>query len=406
MIAKLAFKNLLRNPRRTAAVLMTVALGTGSLFIFHGFNIGVMNQYRESTVHSRYGFGQVNLKGYRETVFEKPWEHWMEKEGPSGTEALKSRLKSIPGVTDVFPRVEFFALLTNGRVSVAGRGQGVDGPAESRFFTTLNVEQGKNLSDESDGILIGKGLARALDVKPGDRVTVLSNTIHGTMNGADFTVTGIFHTGSKDFDDVMFRVPLAQAQLLLDSDRVESVALGLDSIRDWPKVEQAVNAEFPQFEATSFAVLDKVYYQHSVDWLASQFNVIQCIILTIVVLGIFNTVSTAILERKQEIGNMRANGESRLEVMQLLLWEGTALGALGAALGLLLALVLVHTALKPGILMPPAPGITRQFHVFIELQPEMAMAAFVMGLLASLFGTLLAGSRVARMPIGEALRAV
>lgn len=401
MLLKLAIRSLFRNTRRTAAILLTVAMGSGSIFIFHGFNAGIMNQYRENTVHSRYGYGQINERGYRDKVYEKPWEHWMEP-----MPDLEAKLRALPGVTYIFPRVEFFSLLTNGRITVSGRGQGVDGPNESKFFTTLNVEQGSNLDDAPDGILLGLGLARALDVKPGDRVTLLANTINGSMNGIDLRVTGIFHTGSKDFDDVVFRIPIQQARTLLDTQKYESLTLGLDSIKDWPAVANLVQKDFPKLEATPFAVLDKVYYQNSVDWLDSQFGVIQTIILAVVLLGMFNTVSTGILERKQEIGNLRANGDSVADVMALLLAEGAVSGVLGSIIGIAGATLITATLLRHGILMPPAPGLTRQFHVFIELQPRMAVIAFAMGTATVLVGTLLAGYRVAGMKIGEALRSL
>ncbi|MBY0470709.1 ABC transporter permease [bacterium] len=399
MQIKLALRNLLRNPRRTSTVLLTVITGSAALFIFHGFNAGLMNQYRESTIHSRYGHGQINTVGYREKVFEKPWEHWMN----NGAQVAE-RLKQLPQVKQVFPRVEFFSLLTNGRVTVSGKGQGVDAVEEAKFFNMLNIEQGVALSDQADGILLGKGLARALDVKPGDRVTVLGNTIQGSINGLDLIVTGIFHTGQKEFDDVGFRIPLAQAQKLLETEQVESVALGLDSVASWDAVASVVRAEFPMLEATPFAVLDKVWYQNSVDWLDSQFGFIQFIILAIVILGIFSTVSIGVLERKQEIGNLRANGESGRQVLGLLILEGLALGALGAFLGLAIAWIINLTLLRNGVLMPPAPGITRQFYIHIELQPKMAAVAFLMGAVTSVLGTFLAGLKVARMPIGEALR--
>jgi putative ABC transport system permease protein len=268
------------------------------------------------------------------------------------------------------------------------------------------VEQGETLSDQKDGILLGRGLARALDVKPGDRVTVLGNTIEGTINGLDLTVTGYFHTGSREMDDVMFRIQLDQAQQLLDTDRVETMALGLRSLDDWDRVAAAVEKGHPELEAVPFAVLDKVYYQHSVDWLKQQFAVIQIIILTIVLLGILNTVATAILDRKQEIGNLRANGESFGDVMKMLAWEGLALGVLGSTLGLVMTMLLVYVGLRNGILMPPAPGLTRQFEVFIELQAPMAGVTFLMGLATASAGTMLAGWRVARMPIGQSLRSV
>jgi len=401
MLIRLALRNLLRNPRRTAAVLLTIAVGTGSLFIFHGFNTGIMNQYRDNSIHARFGHGQVNTRGYRDQVFERPWEHWI-----TDWSGVESRLRRVAAVEFVFPRLGFAALLTNGRITVAGRGEAIDGAVESKFFTTLNVIEGRTLGAEPDGILLGRGLARALDAHPGGKLTVMAQDVHGTMNRATLTVVGVFHTGSREIDDALFRIPLVQGQALLGTDRVELIALGLRSVDDWDAVQRVIDTEFPDLEAAPFAELDKVYYQHSVDWLAAQFAVIRIIILAIVVLGIFNTVSISVLERKQEIGNLRANGESMAEVMWLLALEGAALGLLGGALGILLALGLDFTFLREGILMPPAPGLTRQFHVLIEFQPAMAVIAFLLGTGATLIATVLAGVRVVRMPIGEALRAV
>ena len=83
MLIVVALRNLLRNPRRTFAVLLTVAIGVGSIFLFHGFNTGIMNQYRANAIHARYGHGQINTDGYREKVYEKPWEHWIRTPRPS-----------------------------------------------------------------------------------------------------------------------------------------------------------------------------------------------------------------------------------------------------------------------------------------------------------------------------------
>lgn len=399
MLALMAIRNLFRNMRRTLAIVLTVALGAGALFCFDGFNQGIMNQYRENTIHSRFGHGQLNVRGYRDKVFEKPWEQWM-----TNWPDLRAFLSTQPGVDFVFPRVSFFALLTNGKITVSGLGQGIDGPSEAAFFTTLNIEEGSVLSNQEDGIMLGRGLARALDVKPGDRLTVLANTIYGTMNGIDLTVTGIFHTGTQEFDDRVFRLPLQQVMTLLDTDRVETVSIGLKKLEDWKPLAKQVSAAYPLLEATPFAVLDEVYYQHSVDWLNAQFNVIQLIILTIVLLGIFNSVSTSILERKQEIGNLRANGESIVNILTLLACEGLVLGIIGSLIGILGSWLLNVTVLNEGLLMPPAPGLTRQYHVLLELQLSMAFKTFALGVGTSLLATLCAGLRVARLPIGDALR--
>jgi len=401
MLIRLGLRNLLRNRRRTGSLLLTIAMGSGALFLFHGFNTGIMNQYRENTIHARFGHGQINVQGYRSQVYEKPWQHWID----DGSE-LMQRMRRAPGVEFVFPRIEFAVLLTNGSVAVGGRAQAIDGAAEIQFFNTLNIVEGEALGSQPDGMLLGIGLARALQLHPGSRVTVLVNDIEGVTRRAQFTITGVFHTGLKEFDDTLLRIPLEQGQRLLGTKRIESVALGLRSMDDWETVRRIVGSEFPHLEATPFAVLDKVYYQHSVDWLAAQFAVIHLIVIAVVLLGILNTMSTAILERKQEIGNMRANGDSVADVMTLLMCEGAATGVLGAAFGIAAAVVFDAVFLGEGILMPPAPGITRQFRVLIEFQPYMALFAFLLGVLTAVGATLLAGSRVARMPIAEALRAV
>lgn len=400
MILKAAWRGLARNVRRTLAIGLTVGVGAAAVFLFDGFNVGITNQYRQNTIHSRFGYGQINTKGYRDQVYEEPWTHWMD-----GDEAFLQNLKSIPGITALFPRSEFFALLTNGNMTLSGKGQGIDGEAEAKFFTTLNIEEGETLSSQADGILLGKGLARSLNAKPGDRITVMANTIHNSLNALDFVVVGIFHTGSKDFDDVVFRIQLKQAQSLLDTNRIETIALGLEHLEDWTHVAASVESAYPNLEATPFAVLDKVYYQHAVDWLDSQFRVILIIILVVVILGILNSVSTGILERKREVGTLRANGESSSDVMRLLLAEGAVLGILSTTFGILSALVINHIFLAQGILMPPSPGLTRQFHVFIELQSWMAVKTLILGVVCTIAGTFLAAWKVVRMPIAEALRA-
>src|SRR5882724_4316573 len=73
----LAFRNLFRNIRRTVAVLLTIALGAGALLSFGGFIKGVLNEYRDKTIHSHYGFGQINTQGYRDSAFQDPVKHWI-----------------------------------------------------------------------------------------------------------------------------------------------------------------------------------------------------------------------------------------------------------------------------------------------------------------------------------------
>ncbi|MGA8164585.1 MAG: FtsX-like permease family protein [Waddliaceae bacterium] len=396
----LAFRNLFRNGRRTAAVLLTVALGAGALFSFNGFISGVLDEYRDSTIHSHYGFGQINTKGYRDTVFEEPTHHWID-----GSEQLQKFLLDLEEVEAVFPRASFSALLKNGKKTVSGLGQGIEAEKEADFFHSLNVEQGETLSGQPRGILLGRGLARALDVQPGDRVTVMATSINEVISSTDLVVTGIFHTGSIDFDSRMFRIQLKEAQRLLKTAKIELVSLALRDLSEWDRVAEQVEASFPELESTSFEVLDEVYYGHSVEWLKAQFRVVQFIILGIVLLGIFNTVSASILERKQEIGNFRANGESVFQVMKLILVEGVLLAAIGGFIGIAGSFIFLKLFVDQGLSMPPGPGMTRQFLVSFHFELPMLFFTLMLSGIASVIASFLAGIRVAKMPIAASLRA-
>jgi len=240
-------------------------------------------------------------------------------------------------------------------------------------------------------------------LKIGDRLTVLTNTLEGSLNGVDLTVTGIFHNGSPELDDTLFRMQLGQAQQLLQTDKVETVSVGLVDERAWPRVEAVVARDFPALEAAPFNVVDHVNYQQFVDWLKSQFGVIEIIILTIVLFGILNNVSTGVLERKQEIGCLKANGDTAADVLGMVALEALVLGVIGAAVGALLVVVLVY-ALRAGFDMPPTPGLTRPSHMVLAIEPAKLLETCVTPVVVAVVAAVLAGLRVARMPIAEALR--
>jgi putative ABC transport system permease protein len=399
MILYLSFRNLFRNARRTIAVLLTVALGAGALFSFKGFINGILDDYRENTVHAHYGHGQINTKGYRETVYEKPWKYWIKD-----FKNINGYLAKKDGVEHIFPRITFSGLLKKGSLSISGQGEGIVAQDEAEFFHCLNIDDGNPLKNEKNGIVLGKGLASALKAKPGDFLTIYVNTAKGDINNAKFKVIGIFYTGSQDFDNRMFRIQLPAAQSLMKTTAIESISIGLKDHKDWERFAKDLKSQFTHLDATSFDVLDKIYYQHSVDWLNTQFAVVQTIIIGIVLLGIFNTISSAILERKQEIGNLRANGESVFDVMKLIVTEGALMALFGSLIGIGLSYFILMGFLHHGIKLPPGPGLTNEMFISFKFSFKMFFKVFSLNFFVVVFAATLAGIKVAKMPIAKALR--
>lgn len=397
-LLKISWRNLFRNPRRTWASLCTVALGSAGLLIYQGFNSGVMNQYRENVIHGYYGHGQVFPQNYFGKVHEQPWKQWFENAAE-----VEAQIRSAKGVQEVFPRVSFFAFIVKGGVTLGGKGEGVVPERENKFFTEMNFISGRNLEHE-DEIILGRGLAESLDAKVGDTVTLLTQTVNSQLNGVDVKVAGIFFTGKKNIDDSFYRIELKQAQQLIDTHRIEMFSLATTGVEVWPQVEKEIRVANSQLEAIPFEILDKNYYQNSVDFLDAQFAFIRSIILVIVAMGIFNVISVGLLERAGEIGALRANGEKRIRLYQILALENSLLGIVGGVLGVFLAILVDKTLLAKGIPMPPAPGITRQFIVFLDIMPSHYIQALLLPTVATVLASLYPTTKLLKKSIPDLLR--
>ncbi|WII72852.1 ABC transporter permease [Bdellovibrio sp. 22V] len=397
-LLKIAWRNLFRNPRRTWASLCTVALGSAGLLIYQGFNTGVMNQYRENVIHGYYGYGQVFPQNYFGKVHEQPWKLWFEN-----AEEVEQQIRSSSSVTQVFPRVSFYSFIVKGGITLGGKGEGVIPERENTFFTQMNFIAGHDLQHD-DEIILGKGLAESVDAKVGDTVTLLTQTVNGQLNGADLKVAGIFFTGKKIIDDSFYRVELKQAQALLDTNRIEMFSLATKGVEAWPQVEKDIRKANSSLEAVPFEILDKNYYQNSVDFLNAQFAFIRSIILVIVGMGIFNVISVGLLERAGEVGALRANGEKRSRLLRILLIENSLLGVLGGILGICIAILIDKTLLVKGVPMPPAPGITRQFFVFLDIMPRHYIQAVLLPMLATVIASLYPTVKLLKKTIPELLR--
>ena len=87
----------------------------------------------------------------------------------------------------------------------------------------------------------------------------------------------------------------------------------------------------------------------------------------------------------------------------LLACEGLVLGV-RPALGLAIAYFMERAFIHDGILMPPAPGLTRQFKVKIEFELVMAISALVLGSVTALLATLFGAAKASSLTISESLR--
>lgn len=403
MFFRFAFRNILRNRLRSLITLAAIAFGSISLIIAGGFIEDTFHQMKESYIRSFLGHLQVYKKGFSEKGVAKPFEY-MINEPDQVLEAIRSR----PHVRSATPRLEFSGLLSTGETTVSLLAQGVNPRWENEISTFVAISSGKNLSEEdSYTVILGKGLAGSLMVKPGDPLILVANTKAGAINALDVDVKGIFYTSSKAFDDRAIRLPISTAQRLLQTDDVQTIAVLLEDTDQTDAVKTELEEMFkakgldlevkPWYEMADF-------YTKTVELYSRQFFVLKLIIGIVVVLSVFNTMNMAILERVGEIGTLMAMGTKRKAVISIFLLEGLILGIIGGAIGVGAGYISASVISWIGIPMPPPPGATIYWTAKIKIVPSILVFSFAMAVSAAVISSCFPAFKASRLEIAEALR--
>lgn len=415
-LLRLALRNTLRQRGRSLMTLFAIAFGVAALVLAGGFVKDTVDELGESMIHSQSGHLQVNRTGYREQGSRDPAAFLM-PEAPQ----LRAQLAALPGVEEAMLRMAFSGLLNNGNTDWAIIGEGVEPAAEARLGTYINIEHGRQLGGQDPyGILIGAGVAQALDLAPGDWVNLLTNTIYGAVNVLEFEVVGTFQTFSKDYDARAVRIPLPAAQELLGDAGAHLAVIRLAQTRDTAAVAAAARAALraigggetalgagegaaPRYEVQDWQQLNP-FYRQTVQLYQQQFGFLILVILLMVALSVGNTINMSVYERAAEFGTMQACGTRRRQIFQQIVLESALLGIAGAALGVLLgnALALLISAI--GIPMPPPPNSDLDYIALIRTAWWISGTAFAIGTLAPVIAALRPARRASRADIAGALR--
>lgn len=397
----LAIRNVFRNRGRAAITLGAITFGVTALILSGGFVEDVFIQLREATIHSQLGHIQIERSGYAKHGRMEPYEYLL-----SGHDDLAKKLATVSHVKEVLQRLNFSGLLSNGRADTPIIGEGVEPDKEARLGTFLQIHAGRQLADTDEfGVLIGRGVARVLNLEPGDAVTLTSTTPDGALNTVEVTVVGVFQTFSKDYDDRAIRIPLAAAQDLLLTDSIHNFVLLLDATEHTDFLVSQLRHALPPKSYEVLSWLDLAgFYRSTVALYERQFGVLQLIILFMVILGVANSVNMAIFERTGEFGTQRATGDRGSRVFRLILTETFVLGVLGGLLGVLLGVALAELISRLGIPMPPPPNSDTGYTAYIRIVPSVIVMSVLVGLLASVIAAIGPAVKASRMPIAEALR--
>ena len=194
-------------------------------------------------------------------------------------------------------------------------------------------------ADDADVIFIGKGLADAMGVQVGERITLAGRAAHEQMRRRTMTVIGIYDLGMPDIEKRTIYISLGEAQALygLDGQSTE-VAIELKLLGQEPAVIYALQPVLPGYEVESWET-NFPELQAALGTKGAVMNIFGVIILLIAGIGILNLLLMAVYERTREIGILGALGLKPRQISLLFVLEGTLMGLVGVAAGIVLGLL-------------------------------------------------------------------
>lgn len=397
----MAVRNLRRNARRTLVAVATVAFGIVAFMLAGGFIAWIFEQMREGAIHSQFGHVQVVRPGFFDKGIADPYAYLLpERSGE------QQQIEKMPGFVSLAPRLVFSGLISHGDATIAFIGEGVDPVREKPVSSRVAIVSGADLeSSRQRGVLLGEGLAHGMGVKPGDTVVLLVTAANGRPSAAEVSVSGIFATDSKEYDEVSLRLPIEVSRKLM---RVEGATSWVVLLEKTEQTAQRVGDLRQKLPAKSFEVVPWTtladFYNKTVALFSKQVNVVKFIIGLIIVLTISNTQMMSVLERTTEIGTCLAMGVRRSGVMRLFITEGVIVGVAGGILGVVLGFIMAHLISAIGIPMPPPPGMARGFSGEILIGPALAIDAVVLAVVTTFMASILPAWKASRMTIVDALR--
>jgi len=401
MLFRLALRNVFRSKARSGITIGALFFGVAMSLVLSAFVMGTGESLVNETIESRVGAIQVHRTGY----FEKRDRQPLALNLPQDLQ-LERRLKAVPNVLAITPRLSFAALITNGSRGTIAVVSAVDPASLTAALPKSDLYlSGKPLSPgDRTGAQVGQELAHALGLEPGVPLMMQAQGLGGRDNALDLELRGL-DTGQNPLESKRtVRVPLSFAQLLLGMPGlVTEYVVAVEDLEALDQTAAALRTELgPTFEVHTWAELrpslrDARLLQRAI------LGGVSFVFLIIALFGVANTLLMSVLERTREIGTLLAVGMTRGTVATLFMAEAMVQAVIGASAGLAVALTIIGLARGAGgflVSMGPGQGAFQVVPVLLPMVPVLVVGGAIVG---SVLAAVSPALRAARMRPVEAL---
>jgi len=403
MIAKLAWRNIWRNKVRSFVVVAAVTIGLFGVIFVAAISNGMVAKMVETSIENEISDMQVHLASYviSEDVREVFSKNLVQPVVDSQIEQIESYSYRI--------RSEAMASSANNVSQVIMLG--VDPAMEERVSSiSRSVIEGQYFGTDTKlkEIVVGQELLELLELKEGSKLVLSFADSSGNIKYESFRIVGVFKTNSSEFDKLNVHVDKSVTAPILGTgednyhelavrcseENLDSVAAVFSkslegfSVKKWNEINPTLEAMQGMMAISTFIMV--------------------MIVLIALIFGLINTMLMVVMERRKELGMLRALGLTNGKIARMIIYETVLLGLIGGVVGNLLSFLAIKIFGRRGIEFKSAAEGLEQFGVgdtlYPELQAYMYVAITALVLLTALLASIFPARRALHQDIAETIR--
>ena len=331
---------------------------------------------------------------------------------------LAERLKTNKKITALSPFVSFTALVENGNKLKVVQVKGVNKRAEDQVSSLGKFVEGDGWQKfaEEGGLVLGSGIAKELDVKAGDWVSLLISQPNGEdqmaqPNRERVQVTAILRLdGQLDHSYALLALPQAQELMGYREDQITGVELKVDDPFKVQEMDYSMLNDYPQLLYIQNWVAKFGYMYRDIQLIRTVMYIAMVLVIGVACFNIVSTLIMAVKDKQGDIAIMRTLGANNGFIKQIFIWYGLLAGMKGCLIGIVLGVVLALnlTPIIQGIETLLGKKLLSDGIYFVDFLPSelhwfdvvlVLVAALVLSLLASLYPA----SRAAKLQPAQVL---